>query len=89
MTDEFLISELYNHCVFMKNIPHGLGEIFKKSKKKLVTQGQYYISSPGRGLKSIINFLKLAEENDKICISASHIWLFGITSIFLKLRKKI
>jgi len=39
MTDEFLISELYNHCVFMKNIPHGLGEIFKKSKKEVSNSG--------------------------------------------------
>lgn len=88
MTDEFLVSELYNHCVFMKDIPHGVGEIFKKSKKEVSNSGTTLYFFPWAGLKSIINFLNLAEENDKICISASHIWLFGITSIFLELRKK-
>jgi phosphatidylserine/phosphatidylglycerophosphate/cardiolipin synthase-like enzyme len=86
--DDLLVDELYNHCVLMKDTTHGFFEIFKKGKKEVSNLDTTLYFFPWAGLKSIVNFLNLAEENDKIYISASHIWLFGITGIFLKLRKK-
>ena len=87
ITDSNLLNAIYEHCLYMKNVNHGIFENFKRQRSEITIHNTTLHFFPPAQIKCIKDFLNCAKNKDKVYICASHIFLFDIFDILFKLKK--
>jgi HKD family nuclease len=86
--DKLLLDNLYNHCVYMKDIKHGFIENIKRWKSQVKSGGMLIYFFPWAKKKVIINYLKMATKGDRLHIAVSHFSSIIIVYNLIKLAKR-
>jgi HKD family nuclease len=88
INDKLLLDNLYEHCVYMRNIKHGFVENIKRWKSHIESEGTSIYFFPWAKKSVIFNYLKKATKGDRLYIAVSHFTSIAVVYNLIKLAKK-